>query len=162
MADLRFQLRPIGHVEVSDGATCLQIDEPFRQALEGLAGFGHVVVLFWCHLVDTKEGRSLLTCDRPYTKGPEQLGIFATRSPVRPNPIGLTPVSVLRIDPAEGTIHVPFIDAEEGTPILDLKPYTPSIDRIRDVRTPDWFAHWPPWQEDSAAFDWSSEFTFES
>jgi tRNA-Thr(GGU) m(6)t(6)A37 methyltransferase TsaA len=138
----------------------LRIDEAFRPALEGLAEYGHVVVVFWCHLTDTDELRRLLTCDRPYTKGPEQLGIFATRSPARPNPIGITPVSILRVDEAEGVIHVPFIDAEDGTPILDLKPYVPSLDRIRDVRTPGWCAHWPQWSEDSGTFDWAAEFNF--
>ena len=161
MTDGPYELRPIGRVDHSGDGPVLRIDAPYRPALEGLAGFGHAVVLFWCHLVDSDEARSLTTCDRPYTKGPERLGIFATRSPARPNPIAITPVSVLRVDLNEGTIDVPFIDAEDGTPILDLKPYTPSIDRIRDVRTPDWCAHWPAWQEDSASFDWASEFTFE-
>ena len=158
MPDVGYELRPIGHVDVSGGGMSLQIDEAFRPALEGLAGFGHAVVVFWCHLADTDELRGLVTCDRPYTKGPERLGIFATRSPARPNPIGITPVSILQIDSAEGTIHVPFIDAEDGTPILDLKPYEPSLDRIRDVRVPDWRAHWPQWIEDSGSFDWAAEF----
>jgi len=157
----RYELRPIGHVEVSGSAMVLRIDEPFRPALEGLAGFGHAVVLFWCHLADTEAHRSLLTCDRPYTKGPDRLGIFATRSPARPNPIGLTSVSILGVDTATGEIRIPFIDAEDGTPILDLKPYTPSVDRIREVSTPEWCAHWPQWSEESATFDWSAEFTFE-
>lgn len=161
MTDGRYELRPIGRVDLSGETPVLRVDEPYRPALEGLSDFGHVVVLFWCHLVDTDEGRSLATCDRPYTKGPDRLGIFATRSEARPNPIGITPVSILRIDPAEGTIHVPYIDAVDSTPILDLKPYTPAIDRIRDARTPDWCAHWPACQEDSASFDWASEFTFE-
>ncbi len=138
----------------------LRIDEAFRPALEGLVGFGHVVVVFWCHLADTNEFRGLLTCERPYTKGPDRLGIFATRSPARPNPIGITAVPVLEIDVAEGTVRIPFIDAEDGTPILDLKPYQPSLDRIRNVRTPDWCAHWPQWSEDSGTFDWAAESNF--
>jgi len=160
MAEQRFEGRPIGYVKVSTGRTTLQIDEPLRPALEGLDGFGHVVVVFWCHLADTDEDRAITTCDRPYTNGPERLGVFATRSPARPNPIGITSVSILDIDPAQGTIHVPFLDAEDGTPILDLKPYQPSLDRIRDVRVPAWCAHWPQWSEDSGTFDWAVEFTF--
>jgi tRNA-Thr(GGU) m(6)t(6)A37 methyltransferase TsaA len=159
VAEPRYELRPIGRVEVSKEATFLRIDEAFRSALEGLVGFSHVIVVFWFHLTDTDELRSVLTCDRPYTNGPDRLGIFATRSPTRPNPIGITPVSLLHVDTAEGVIHVPFIDAEDGTPILDLKPYQPSLDRIRDVRTPDWCAHWPQWSEDSGTFDWEAEFS---
>jgi tRNA (Thr-GGU) A37 N-methylase len=47
---------------------------------------------------------------------------------------------------------------EDGTPILDLKPYQPAADRIRDVTVPAWCAHWPQWYEDSAIFDWEGEF----
>jgi len=155
----QYALRPIGRVRVSEDGMSLQIDEAYRPALKGLAGFGHVVVVFWCHLADTEEYRALLACDRPYTKGPDRLGVFATRSPARPNPIGITPLQVIAIDELAGTIHVPYIDAEDGTPILDIKPYHPSLDRIRDTRTPDWCAHWPQWSEDSATFDWASEFT---
>jgi len=160
VTDARYELRPIGRVHVAEGGFLLHIDEAYRPALEGLEGFGHVVVVFWCHLADVETHRTLLTCKRPYTNGPDRLGIFATRSPVRPNPIGITPVPILRLDVDGGTIRVPFIDVEDGTPILDLKPYQPSVDRIRDVRTPDWCAHWPQWSEDSASFDWASEFNF--
>ena len=88
------------------------------------------------------------------------MGVFATRSPVRPNPVAITPVQVLRVDPMTGTVDIPFIDAEDKTPIIDLKPYSPSLDRVREANTPPWCAHWPQWAEDSAAFDWEAEFSF--
>ena len=157
MAEPRYELRPIGRVDASGNPMSLQIDETFRPALEGLAGFSHTVVVFWCHLADTDESRGLLTYEQPYANAPDRLGIFATRSPARPNPIGITAVPILHLDPENGAIHIPFIDAEDGTPILDLKPYQPSFDRIRDVRTPEWCAHWPQWGEDSATFDWAAE-----
>jgi len=160
VADVEYRLRPIGRVDASEKRTILRIDDPYRPALEGLADFGHAIVLFWCHRTDSDEVRHLLTCERPYTKGPDRLGVFATRSPARPNPIGLTPVSIVHLDAMEGAIYVPYLDAEDSTPILDLKPYQPSLDRIRDVRMPDWCAHWPPWQEESATFDWDAEFAF--
>ena len=158
MPDPRYELRPIGNVCVSEGAFTLLVEEGFRPALEGLEGFSHAIVIFWCHLADTEGHRKVVSCDRPYRNGPERLGTFATRSPVRPNPIGITPVSLLQIDASEGIIHVPFLDAEDGTPILDIKPYHPSIDRIRESRLPVWCEHWPQWSEDSAAFDWAAEF----
>lgn len=55
-------------------------------------------------------------------------------------------------------IHIAFIDAEAGTPILDIKPYHPSVDRIRDVAVPAWCAYWPHWCGESATFDWEAEF----
>ena len=58
------------------------------------------------------------------------MGVFATRSPARPNPIAMTASEVINIDFASGIIRVAFIDADEDTPVLDIKPYTPSFDRV--------------------------------
>ena len=159
MPDPRYELRPIGQARVSQGTFTLHVEEAFRPALEGLEDFSHAIVVFWCHLVDSGGNREVVSCDRPYRIGPARLGTFATRSPVRPNPIGITPVALIRIDASEGIIHIPFLDAEDGTPILDIKPYHPSIDRIREFRLPSWCEHWPKWSEDSAAFDWAAEFS---
>lgn len=97
---------------------------------------------------------------KPYAKAPEMMGIFATRSPVRPNPIAVTTVAVLHIDYENGVIIIPYIDANNGTPVLDLKPYTPSIDRVENPESPDWCSHWPSNIESSGAFDWEGEFLF--
>jgi tRNA (Thr-GGU) A37 N-methylase len=64
------------------------------------------------------------------------------------------------MDHEKGIIYIPYIDAVDGTPIIDLKPYHPSIDRVRDVSVAKWCDHWPKWYEDSADFDWESEFNF--
>ena len=77
---------------------------------------------------------------------------------MRPNPICISTVSVLGVDIDKGLIVIPWMDAEDDTPILDIKPYHPSMDRIRDVLMPGWCSHWPQWYEDSAEFDWSAEF----
>ena len=158
MSDQRYDLAPIGSVIAGEDGFALAVDEPFRPALSGLEGFSHINVLFWCHGVDTPEYRAITTTERPYRDAPEQLGIFATRSPLRPNPIALTPVPVIAIDINEGIVRIPYIDAEPGSPILDIKPYHPAVDRIRDVSVPDWCAGWPLWYEDSATFDWSAVF----
>jgi tRNA-Thr(GGU) m(6)t(6)A37 methyltransferase TsaA len=153
-----YQITPIGHIRIRDGSTLLEIRQEYSAALEGFEGFSHVIVLWWCHQSDSGDCRKTLFCKKPYTKGPDRIGVFATRSPVRPNPIALTPVPILKIDHERSTIHIPYIDAEDRSPIVDLKPYHPSIDRIRDVRTPDWCSHWPAWYEDSALFNWEEEF----
>jgi tRNA-Thr(GGU) m(6)t(6)A37 methyltransferase TsaA len=153
-----FNVTPIGHVRVGEKGFCLEIEKDYRAALAGLEGFSHINVLWWCHLCDDEAYRTITECEQPYKTSPARLGIFATRSPLRPNPIALTAVPVLAIDRVGGTIHVPYIDAEDGTPILDLKPYHPAVDRIREVSVPDWCRHWPQWYEDSASFDWESEF----
>jgi len=160
MNKTEYRISPIGYIRVSNGSTRLELDGDFAPALEGLEEFSHIVVVFWCHLTDTPECRNLLVCDKPYTKGPDRVGILSTRSPVRPNPIAISSVSVIKLDRAAGIIDIPFIDAEDGTPIIDIKPYHPSIDRIREVSTPEWCDHWPKWYEDSGSFDWESEFNF--
>ena len=158
MPDNGYTVESIGHVQAGEGGFGLVIAEPYREALVELDGFSHVNVLWWGHLLDDPMFRELTVAERPYRDAPERIGIFATRSPARPNPIALTAVPVISIDVPSGFIHVPFMDAEDGTPILDIKPYHPAVDRIRDVQTPAWCASWPEWYEDSAVFDWGSVF----
>lgn len=158
MKKKEFEISPIGYIRIEKGNFCLEIDREYIPALKELGTFSYVNVLWWCHLHDNEESRKKLECKQPYKKSPSRIGVFATRSPLRPNPIALTAVSILKIDYNKGIIHIPYIDAENGTPIIDLKPYHPSIDRIRDVSVPEWCSHWPKWYEDSADFDWESEF----
>ncbi len=153
-----FTVSPVGCVRAGEEVYCLEIDKDYRPALKGLEGFSNLNVLWWCHLNDDPASRQVVECDQPYKQSPPKLGIFATRSPLRPNPIALTAVYVLSIDHEQGLIHVPYIDAEDATPIIDIKPYHPSVDRIREVSVPAWCRHWPQWYEDSASFDWASEF----
>jgi tRNA-Thr(GGU) m(6)t(6)A37 methyltransferase TsaA len=161
MSSLKFHLTPIGQVRSSDTQTRLKLDPAFTAALEGLADFSHIIVLFWCHLTATEVHRGGLVHDKPYTQGPERIGVLATRSPARPNPIALTTVQILRMDLTAGVIEVPYIDAADGTPIIDIKPYHPSLDRVREVGVPAWCEHWPKWHEDAADFDWAAEFRFD-
>lgn len=158
MSEQTYQITPIGTIHAAEGGCYLEIAPAYRAALRGLDGFSHLQVLWWCHLCDDPELRKIVEWDQPYRQGPRTLGIFATRSPLRPNPIALTAVAVTRIDPEAGRIDIPYIDAEDGTPILDIKPYHPSVDRVRAVAVPAWCSHWPRWYEDSAAFDWGAEF----
>ena len=151
-------LKSIGHIRAQDGNIFLELESGYIPALKELDGFSHVQVLWWASQCDTEEARTLVECEQPYKQAPEKIGVFATRSPARPNPIALTPVAIIQIDHVQGKIVIPFIDAEDGTPILDLKPYHPAIDRIREVKVPQWCAHWPQWYEDSASFDWADEF----
>lgn len=154
-----FSVRPIGTVHADEGSFLIEIDEPFRPALQGLSGFSYIQVLWWGDRADTAERRSETTCRKPYTRGPETIGIFATRSPVRPNPIALSAAPVIDVDAAAGVIRVAYIDADDGTPVLDIKPYLPCTERVRDVRVPAWSSHWPQWYEENAGFDWAAEFT---
>lgn len=158
MTSQGIQLSPVGHVVIDGQGFFLQIEAPYRSALRGLAGFSHVDVLWWCHGLDNPECRRIVECPQPYRKAPAKLGVFATRSPARPNPIALTVVPVLDIAHENGLVRVGYIDAENGSPILDIKPYHPATDRVQNVSVPAWCAHWPKWYEENANFDWSAEF----
>lgn len=154
----QYQVCPIGYVRNIGNGFLLQIEREYLTALKELDTFSHINILYWFHLCDIPETRKILEAEQPYQKAPDRMGIFATRSPMRPNPIALSVVRVLRIDHEQGFIEIPYIDAEEGTPIIDIKPYHPSVDRVKEVNVPHWCSHWPEWYEDSASFDWEGEF----
>lgn len=158
MTGSRITISPVGYVRLGADGFTLAIEPPYRAALAGLAGFSHINVLWWSHLLDQPQYRQIVECDQPYRNSPARLGIFATRSPLRPNPILLSVAPVLRVDVESGRVALGYIDAEDGTPVLDVKPYHPCSDRVRDAHVPDWCKHWPQWFEDSAEFDWQAEF----
>ena len=156
----QFQVNPIGTVRVDGENMWIEVDVKYRPALQGLEGFGHLSVIWWFSDFDKVEMREILETPQPYKHAPTVLGIFATRSPVRPNPLALTAVEVIRIDRENGIIQIGWIDANDNTPVLDIKPYTPSADRVENPEVPDWCSHWPRSLETSGEFDWASEFTF--
>jgi tRNA-Thr(GGU) m(6)t(6)A37 methyltransferase TsaA len=158
MKNSDIKLSPVGTVRAGQAGSTLEIAPEYRAALTGLAGFSHVNVIWWAHFLDQPMYREILVCDQPYRNAPAQLGIFATRSPVRPNPLCVSVASIIAIDEQNGRIDIASIDAEDGTPILDIKPYHPCEDRLRDFTVPQWCANWPQWHEDSEAFDWEAEF----
>ena len=158
MSEKVYKLSPVGQVESGPEGFALKIAPKYRAALQGLDEFSHINVLWWSHYLDTPEHRSVLEAGQPYKNGPACLGIFATRSPLRPNPICVSTVSVISVDMENGLVIVPWIDAENGTPIPDIKPYQPSGDRVREIHMPEWCQHWPQWLEDSAEFNWEAEF----
>lgn len=153
-------VNPIGEIRHNDSGSVLVIDPAYRPALKALDGFGHINVLWWCDKFDSPEARSTLEVEAPYKKSPEVMGIFATRSPIRPNPIALTAVQIVGMNSEAGEIYLAYIDADDGTPVLDIKPYTPSIDRIEQPIVPQWCSHWPNSAEASGDFDWGAEFNF--
>ena len=129
-------LHPIGVVKKQGKKISLEIMPKYAPALDGLSGFTHVWVFYWFDGHDNPEDRATLKVHpRRNPKNP-LTGVFATRAPVRPNLIGL---SVCRILKVQGNIvEVEDLDALEGSPILDLKPYIPQGDALPDAGTPDW------------------------
>ena len=148
-----FELNPIGCIQVDEekGLFSLKINKQYREALTQLDQFSHVMVFWWADQMDTPQYRKVLTAQLPYAKG-IKAGVFACRSEYRPNPIALTTTMILDVDLDDGIVIVPWMDAFDGTPVLDLKPYIPCTDRVRDVRVAEWMSDWPDWMEDAGEY----------
>lgn len=151
---------PIGKIESENGVMKIFLDPAYRAGLKGLQSYSHVQVLWWMDGCDNEKDRSTLVESKPYTKGPDEIGVFALRSPERPNPIAVSSVNIEYVDEISGTIGLYYIDAFPGSMVIDLKPYTPSVDRVEHSSGPDWCCHWPKSYEESRDFDWESEFNF--
>lgn len=105
----------------------VELFEPFAAGLRDLEGFDRVWLVYW---FDRAAAVRLVVT--PYLDD-EPRGLFATRAPCRPNPIGLSPVRLLRV---EGRVlHVEDVDMLDGTPLLDLKPYSPHFDCFPEARS---------------------------
>lgn len=148
----------IGKV-VGGESPSIEVDPEYIAGLTGLQGFSHLIVLWCADKVATWSSAGLLI-DKPYRLAPPKLGVFATRSPFRPNNICVSVATIASIDEKKGLVKLWWIDAEDGTPIIDMKPYHPSLDKVRDVRTPEWCSAWPDCLENSAGFAWEKEFLF--
>lgn len=131
-------MEPIGRVHKNDASAWIEIEPQFEDALKGLEDFSHVWVFWWFDRNDSPGNRRILKVHpRGDTRNP-LTGVFATRAPVRPNLVALT---LCRIESVDGNqIKVAGIDAFDGTPVVDLKPYIPALDRPDDVRVPDWIS----------------------
>ena len=111
------------------------IEDRWKELLDGIEGFSHLVVLYWAHLVP-EESRSLTRVHPMGVKENPLTGIFATRSPARPNPVLMTVVQLLS---REGNVlKVTGLDAVDGSPVIDIKPYTGETLSEGDVRVPEW------------------------
>jgi tRNA-Thr(GGU) m(6)t(6)A37 methyltransferase TsaA len=141
-----FMVRPIGYVQSAysktkdvphtreawtAGISHIRLLPKYAKGLGGLKGYSHIAVLFWVHRA--KEWKMPKNHNKP-----PHIKIFATRMPVRPNPIGMSVVELLKFSADSGKIIVKGLDALDGTPILDIKPYIPNFDSCPEACVPQW------------------------
>ncbi len=131
-----FQIFPVGIVRNTDTAVSIEIFDDYTDALLGLDGFSHIVVLYWFNQNDTSEKRRVLQVKPRKDPRNPLTGVFATHSPQRPNLIGLTVCKIISIHGS--TIEIEDIDALDGSPVIDIKCYIPGSIAEEDVRLPDW------------------------
>jgi tRNA-Thr(GGU) m(6)t(6)A37 methyltransferase TsaA len=122
---------PIQPSASPDTRGMVEILPEYREGLQDLEGFSHIVLIYYFHL---SQGFALKV--KPFLDD-RQRGLFATRAPARPNPIGL---SIVRLEKIQGTrLYIREVDIVDGTPLLDLKPYVPRFD-CRPEATSGWVA----------------------
>ena len=112
------------------------LDDSLTDALDNLNEFSHIIVLYWMHRSTSQVPIKV------HPQGRKELplmGVFATRSPHRPNPVGKATVRLLQ---RQGNIlKVKGLDAIDGTPVIDIKPYIPGYDSVDDAKVPLWITN---------------------
>ncbi|MEJ2777619.1 tRNA (N6-threonylcarbamoyladenosine(37)-N6)-methyltransferase TrmO [Stygiolobus sp. RP850M] len=104
------------------------IDKKYQEGLKGIEEFSHIILIYHLHLASF-DGKLKRVRDS------REVGVFATRSQFRPNPIGISVAELIRIE--ENVLTVKGVNAYDGTPVLDIKPYD-TWDRIKNPRVPPW------------------------
>ena len=137
-------LKPIGIVKTTamgkkvrkkDAISKIVLRNDLTESLTGIDEFSHLFIIFWMHEISVEERRTVKTYPRGRIDLP-LLGVFATRTPHRPNPIGMTLVELLKVD--RNVLTVRNLDAFNGTPVLDIKPFD-NWDMTDDARVPQWW-----------------------
>jgi tRNA-Thr(GGU) m(6)t(6)A37 methyltransferase TsaA len=111
------------------------VNEDLKEALSGIDGFSHIIVIYWMHRMPSSK-RSVLKVHPKRNQSLPLTGVFATRSPARPNPMGIATVRLL--EHRDNILKVMGLDAINGTPVLDIKPHIPGSDSPAGARTPGW------------------------
>lgn len=137
---MEFLVSPIGEIKVDDESYWLELYDKYLCGTRHLKYFSHIIILWWIDRRDTSKDRNTLIVSPPRLKSPVETGVFSSRSPSRPNPIGLTVAKIINIE--NNRIFIDYIDAFDGTPIIDIKPYLPGDSvPINEIRLPNWFSH---------------------
>jgi tRNA-Thr(GGU) m(6)t(6)A37 methyltransferase TsaA len=125
------QPRPDGWEQVRSS---IIVREELAEGLDGVEGYSHIIIIFAFDKVPESEQR--LRVRAGLDERLPEVGVFATRSQRRPTPLGVSAVRLLRR--RGNVLWVQGLDAIDGTPVLDIKPYFPAHDSITDTDVPDW------------------------
>ena len=131
-------LKAIGVVRKRETTSDIVVNDNLTEALDGLEEFSHIIVLYWMH----EAARWGQPPTKVHPRGKQELplvGVFATRSPNRPNPVGKATVRLL--ERHGNTLKVSGLDATDGTPVIDIKPYIPGYDSAPDAKIPSWVSN---------------------
>ena len=137
-----FVRRPSADEDTRDRSLISEVvlDSSYTQALEGIDDWSHIYIIYWLHRIEGSK-RQILRFPSDES-GEPPVGVLATRAPIHPNPIGLTLVELIKRE--ANILHVRGLDAYDGTPVLDIKPY-PDWDAgklivVTDFSIPEWLS----------------------
>lgn len=140
-------MEALGEIRRIRGNYYLELYSESEKYMQVLKGYSHIKIFWWFHKFDKDMYRRALECDPPYENAP-RTGVFASRSPVRPNPLAMTTARIIDVERETGRIKVSCLDCYDHTPLLGISPYVPETDCIREYRLPVWLEHWSGWLDD--------------
>jgi tRNA-Thr(GGU) m(6)t(6)A37 methyltransferase TsaA len=130
---IRSKIKKSTRQKHEDNIAEIIIDKELTEALDDIDNFSHIIVLWWIHRSHRPFPMKVHPRGNPQNK---LMGVFASRSPARPNPIGKSTVRLL--ERRGNVLKVKGLDAIDGTPVLDIKPYIPGYDSAEDATAPPW------------------------
>ncbi|MGQ9922270.1 MAG: tRNA (N6-threonylcarbamoyladenosine(37)-N6)-methyltransferase TrmO [Desulfobacca sp.] len=133
-----YLLQPIGYVHRAEKHQEIEVAAASEPALLGIERYSHLWIIYWFHEHDNPQDRSILQVHPCRNPANPLTGVFGTRAPVRPNLLGLCAVRLLRL--AGLRLLVTGLDARDGTPVLDIKPYLSSTDAIAGATAPSFLS----------------------
>jgi len=133
---MTLHIDPIGIVQKEGSNTVIQVEAGYREALLGLEGFSHIILIYWFDRNDRPERRAVRRVHPRGNPANPLTGVFGTRSPRRPNPIGLDVVRLLSVE--DDRLRIDRTDAFAGTPVIDIKPYIQKSDAVSGTSVPAW------------------------
>ncbi len=147
--DTLYAFNSNGSIRKKDGRCVIELEMIYEKIFSYLAQFSHIQIIWWFSRFEKDTFRRTTQCNPPYENAP-RTGVFASRSPVRPNPIGLTTARIIKIDSRNQSIEISDVDAFDKTPVLDIKPYVPFLHRVAKCDVPSWVDHWSEWHIEQA------------
>ena len=130
---VRSEIKEPTRRKATDIVSEIVIDSSLTESLDNLDEFSHIIVLYWIHKSRHPAPKKVRPMGNPEH---DLMGVFATRSPDRPNPVGKATVRLL--ERRENILIVKGLDAIDGTPVIDIKPYIPGYDSVDNAQAPSW------------------------
>lgn len=140
-----YSIESIGSIRKVNGENFIEVID--TNIFKKVKGYSHIKIMWWFHRFDNIKYRRCVECDPPYEDAPKT-GVFASRSPVRPNPIAFTTAKIIRCDDVNGRIYINNTECFDSTPCIDICPYIKEVDCVNKYKVPQWLEHWPQWLDD--------------